>query len=288
MDLVSCGLNWWKPVFENHEEKVEFTNKVGDLEIPFDVMRRIFSYLSISTLEDCSLVSRSWSHLLPSTIFQEERRKFINSVIGPRDYNLQFNRYLWLSCISTSEYKQAYKLLSLKFAELPCPDDPEKRLIDTHHLIYFPKTFASEDLTIKAYVDLVNKSRFDRIICLDIHGRNTKSKNEGWYAVLKQPIFDESYVHHPSIKPEEKLKKGYQTCSGVNLMMYVYCKALKFKHSINENVPYLYFYALNIYPYPDIYTLYSDNNAPGRYQCVDVNRHVTYGYIFMKKLTDAM
>jgi len=113
-----------------------------------EAILNIFLRLNCTTLSDCYLVNKDWKSV--AHIFLNKKRELLYEkiVFSPKDWDLHFKD----NGITDEEKLKAFQSLPPNIDELSCLIYPEKKLIETHVITYFPRK-----ITINHYVELLEK-----------------------------------------------------------------------------------------------------------------------------------
>lgn len=156
------------------------------MDLPQDSILEIFSNSNFSDFGIYAQVHTQWKEALKECFNQKRIALEADILFGTKNWKLLLNYD-----ISKEEEEEAFNSIPLNIDEIPCPIDPEKKMIDTHVFTYFPK-----DLTLRIYGELLKQKFPDnlrgfRIISdkiLKDHG-DIPIKS-GWKAMTKEVIPD--------------------------------------------------------------------------------------------------
>lgn len=118
---------------------------------PDEIYLEIFSRLDFTVLGRFATVSKRWNVVLEPT-FNNKRDLLSEKIFGTEDWDLHFIN----NGMTPEEKQQAYRSIPLNIDEIPCPEFPNKMMIDSWKFTYFPK-----NLSINSYGDLL-KQKFDK------------------------------------------------------------------------------------------------------------------------------
>lgn len=138
--------------------KMIFGKGFGGLNIPLpyhiDIWKVIFSKLNFYDLQNCSHVSKECYKLANDPVFSKEV-VFDEFCFNP----WHWNKYCGDGTVSNEEIDKALKLLPKNINEIlksPCPAFPDKRIMDTHMLVWIPEAIKGKKLTINSFGGLLN------------------------------------------------------------------------------------------------------------------------------------
>lgn len=141
--------------------------------LPEEIISEIFDYLNFTSLEICTSVNKEWKK-----VSLEQKNKILSLVFSPKDWNVHFESHL----ISKCEMREAFNLLPVNIAKIPCPIYEGKKLIDTHVFTYIPK-----DLTINKCEKIFGYAHiWDQVI----KQFGNEPSNCGWRAMTKEALPD--------------------------------------------------------------------------------------------------
>lgn len=118
-----------------------------------DVLKEIFKILTCQMYSKLSLVSKKWNKLVDDSLFKEIIYK-----------NLAFTPFDWDDCcgpLSKEEMEEPFKLLPKNIVDIlkkKCTAFSDKRILDTHKLIWIPEKIMGKQLTVNCLKKLLKKT----------------------------------------------------------------------------------------------------------------------------------
>jgi F-box-like len=178
-------------------------NKLPVECIPLDeLISKIFSYLDIFHLERASQVSKKWKRLV--TIQSKEaiyiyRKKAFSSE--------KWAKYCGKDILKGEDNKEELSSLPEDIAEIfksPCPAFRGKKVMDTHMLVWIPKTINGQPLTLNNLGELVK-----RYFPYDMRGYSSGIRSCIVYELGDKPIDKSRWVLMTKNILEESINKNY-------------------------------------------------------------------------------
>lgn len=157
------------------------------------IWKNIFSKLDFKSLYQCSLVSHEYNQLVHNPILTKQMI-YEGFSFNPLHWNQVFGK----GTVSCLEPEKAFRLLPADIDEIlkkPCPIYAQKRIIDTHMLVWIPENIKNKNLTIKSFGKLLkqklefyeNKAGY-RIIWKEVLQQETFEIRSGWVLMTKDII----------------------------------------------------------------------------------------------------
>lgn len=145
--------------------------------LPADVLQTIFENLDFKKLVSCSHVCHLWKKLIKIPFKYKVYHEF---AFNP----FHWNEFCGKDTVTQDEVQNAYHLLPDKIMKIltsPCPAFPDKRIIESHMLVWIPKTIKGKILTIKSFGELLKQR--------DEFFKNPTGYGSFWYSVFQQEGF---------------------------------------------------------------------------------------------------
>jgi len=153
--------------------------------LPSEIIIEIFNHLNFIDFARCIVASKQWYVLLTPRL-DKQRESLCELVFSPNHWDHHFKN----NGMTEEEKAKALRTLPLNIDQIPCPVDPEKRMIDTWSFVYIPK-----GLTINSYGELLkqkypNNSLGYYYIWSKIFEKfgNAPIEKSGWRVMKKTPI----------------------------------------------------------------------------------------------------
>lgn len=103
--------------------------------IPKDLINQFFSYLNYTNLGVCSQVSKVWKEISDKRFFDKKVMLYKDVTFSPIDWNKNFGD----DFIKKDDLDHAFNFLPPNIDEILCPINCNKKLIETHVVVWFPK-----------------------------------------------------------------------------------------------------------------------------------------------------
>ena len=121
--------------------------------LPNDMLKKIFSEADIQGLGTIACFNKNCNKLASPIL----RKKIYDEIcFNPAHWN----KYCGDGTVSNEEIDKAFKLLPQNINEIlksPCPAFPGKRVMDTHMLIWIPKSINGKPLTIDSFGEFLKQ-----------------------------------------------------------------------------------------------------------------------------------
>ncbi len=203
-----------------------------------DVCKKIFYEFNFKELRKVSTVAKNWNKLIND---KELIKKIISSKFC---FNWEhWDKFADMGNMSRTEYETAFRLIPdsiFSFLQGPCPLSKNKNVMDTHILVWIPKTLNEKSLTINYFGDLLKQipqfSRFSegyKMIWSDVKELEGNKTIESGFVLMTKNNIPGSYSQPYKLQEKmvKDLNKKYSTCyeivKAADAVICIYAEYLK-------------------------------------------------------------
>lgn len=233
----------------NIQTNIEISNSFDSTQInllPVDVLKIIFQNLDFKNIISCSHVCRLWKQL---TIITFRDKVYYEYAFNP----LHWNEFCGSNTVTQDEIQNAYHLLPDKIMKIlvsRCPAFPKKRILESHLLIWIPKTIGGKILTIDSFGDLLKQkkefsenSRGYRVIWHSIFMQeDCKQIKSGWVLMTSDiiPFSQEKNFEEQEIMVKNLHKTSYDIPKAGEMIVCMTAIYLRSKTRLFSDQPFIY------------------------------------------------
>lgn len=188
----------------NQEIHIEQATAIDPIQmplLPFDVLKIIFDGLTLEKVISCSVVCKIWKQLIKTCL---KDKIFQEYACSPLHWNKIFGK----DAMTQEEIIKAYRLLPaniMKILRSPCQIFSDKRIMETHMLVWVPEAISGKSLTLISFGELLKQTQefsenpqgYRRIWSSIIVQKGEKPIKSGWVLMTTKVIpetFDKSYA----------------------------------------------------------------------------------------------